>query len=426
MRKRFLACVLAVVMMTCLAGAVSMAAGESNTLRIVWWGSQTRHDLTMAMLDKFMEKYPNIKVEPEFTDWNGYWSKLATQVAGGLTPDIIQMDYGYLMQYANNGILADLTPYIDSGVLDVSDVDESVIDSGKVGDGVYALSTGMNAWMLMYRQDVLDEAGVTLPFAPTQSQYIEATKTVYEKTGKTDTFVVGFGLDRLRFMLRNVGLNLYNDDGTALGFDDPSFMVNGWQTILDAQDAGYGLPIGEQTNASDFDIFINDTWIGGIWTNQLAAFEQASNVSLTLAEIPWNDSATQPATYFKPSMFWSVAESSAVKDAAVTFINFFTNDPDCYDIVATERAMPISSKIREYLEPKLDTYGKKVSDALNRLTELGDTTPIMKPDVSASGEIDALLAQYNEQVRYNLVNDLNAFALQFIDEANAIIAKSAN
>ena len=145
--KRMLSILLA-AMLLCVAMAPLATAGaeqEPVTLRVTWWGSQTRHDLTMAAIEKFEEKYPYITVEAEFTSWDGYWSKLATQVAGGLMPDVIQMDYQYLNQYAQSGVLADLTPFFESGAIDVSNVAQSVIDSGAVNGTVYALSTGTNA-----------------------------------------------------------------------------------------------------------------------------------------------------------------------------------------------------------------------------------------------------------------------------------------
>lgn len=81
--KRMLSILLA-AMLLCVAMAPLATAGaeqEPVTLRVTWWGSQTRHDLTMAAIEKFEEKYPYITVEAEFTSWDGYWSKLATQVA---------------------------------------------------------------------------------------------------------------------------------------------------------------------------------------------------------------------------------------------------------------------------------------------------------------------------------------------------------
>ena len=124
-------------------------------------------------------------------------------------------------------------------------------------------------------------------------------------------------------------------------------------------------------------------------------------------------------------MFWSVSENSAVKDAAAQFINFFTNDPDCFDIIGIDRAMPISSVIREHIAPQLDETSQKVSAYLDYLGQDGKTSPIMKPDAAASGEVEALMGEYWDAVQYGQVDDMTAWAQQFMDEANALLLKAA-
>ncbi len=420
--KRFLS-VLAIVALVCTMIAPMAVAEEQVTLRVTWWGSQTRHDLTMAAIAKFEEKYPNIKVEPEFTSWDGYWSKLATQVAGGLMPDVIQMDYQYLTQYAQSGVLADLTPYFESGAIDISNVAESVISSGSVGDNIFALSTGTNALATFYRKDVLDKAGVEMPMEPTLEELYAIAATVHEKTGRTQETLVG--KDALRNLLRSYGLQLFNDAGDGLGFDDPSYIVKTWQDRLDAVAAGWCLDVGETTATTAFDAMVSDSWATWHWTNELAAYQNGSNCELELACWPVAADSTVSPAYFKPSMFWSVSEDSAVKDAAATFINFFTNDPDCFDIVGIDRAMPISSAMREHIAPTLDETSQKVSAYLDFLGQEGKTSPIMKPDAAASGEVEALLGQYFETVQYGQVDDMTAWAQQFMDEANALLLKAA-
>ena len=140
MKKKWIALVMASVMVMTFAGCGSSGkgAGEENavqstgqlppeekeesespddepaeeiTLRVSWWGSQSRHDLTQQALELYMKNNPHVKIEAEFTDWSGYWDKLATQAAGGELPDIIQMDYSYLSQYASSKQLADLNGY---------------------------------------------------------------------------------------------------------------------------------------------------------------------------------------------------------------------------------------------------------------------------------------------------------------------------
>ena len=96
------------------------------------------------MLEKFEELNPDIDVVMDYSDWDGYWTKLPAQVAGGQTPDVFQMDYAYLAQYVENGVLADLTPYIEDGSLDMSNVEQSILDSGSIDGKTYAISTGTN------------------------------------------------------------------------------------------------------------------------------------------------------------------------------------------------------------------------------------------------------------------------------------------
>ena len=45
------------------------ANGDQVTLSISWWGGDSRHEATLAALELFEEKYPNIKVEPQYGAW---------------------------------------------------------------------------------------------------------------------------------------------------------------------------------------------------------------------------------------------------------------------------------------------------------------------------------------------------------------------
>ena len=92
-----------------------------------------------------MQENPDIEIKAEFTDWSGYWDKLSATTAGGNMPYIVQMDYSYLTQYASGNQLADLTAYIDNGTINTEKIAPGIIESGKVNDGIYALSLGSNA-----------------------------------------------------------------------------------------------------------------------------------------------------------------------------------------------------------------------------------------------------------------------------------------
>ena len=409
------------------AADAAAASGDSGktVLNVLWWGSQTRHEQTTAMLEKFEELNPDIDVVMDYSDWDGYWTKLPAQVAGGQTPDVFQMDYAYLAQYVENGVLADLTPYIEDGSLDMSNVEQSILDSGSIDGKTYAISTGTNAPVMLYRKDVTDELGIEMPMNPTMSEYCEISKQVYEATGLRDTFVTSCSADNLRFRLRNYGMNLYNEDATTLGFDDPQYIVDMWQLALDSQNEGWGMKSGEETATTAFDSMINDSWSRYQNSNELQAYRDATGKDISMVMIPNIDDATASATYLKPAMFWCVGADSDVKEAAVRFIDFFTNNEACYDIVGIERAVPISSAMREYVAPTLDEVGQEVVEFIDYVSQPDKASPIMNPDPASHTEIADLLGQYSEQVRYGQLTDLPTAAQQFMDEANQILADAA-
>lgn len=290
-----------------------------------------------------------------------------------------------------------------------------------MGDGIYGMPIGTTARVMMYRTDVLEQAGLEMPINPTMSEFIDICQKVYEATGRTNTMPAD--IDDLRFLVRDYGLNLYSEDGTSLGFDDPKYLVTLWEREIEARTNGWELPVGEETKLSAYDGLVSDNWAECThWSGELAAFQSGAGTELQLAMYPHSDDATAAATYFKPSMFWSVSATSEKKEAAATFINFFTNNPDCFDIVGIDRGMPVSSAIREHISPNLDETSQRVAAMHDYLGQPGMTSAIMNPDIAAHGEVNVLFGDYSEQVRYGLVDDLTAHAAAFIQEANEIIA----
>lgn len=422
--KRFLS-VLAIVALVCTMIAPMAVAEGQTTLNVLWWGSQTRHDLTVKMIEKFEEMNPDIDVVMDYSDWGGYWTKLSAQVAGGQTPDVFQMDYAYLSQYAENGVLAELDAYIADGTLDLSKVSDAIITSGQVNGKTYAISTGSNAPVMLYRKDLVEEAGVELPMNPTMSEYIAVAKAVYEKTGMQDIYISEASAHMLRFYLRNYGMNLYNEDATALGFDDPKYIVDLWEQALQAQNEGWGMMPGMGTAATAFDSMVTDGWSRMQNSNELQAYRDATGKDISMVMVPNADDATAGAGFLKPAMFWCVGADCKVQEAAIRFINFFVNAKECYDIVGIERAIPISSEIREYVSAKLDPVGQEVSAFIDYASQPGMVSPLMPADPAVHNDVTSLWDQYTEQVRYGMVDDLEATARQFMDEANAILAEAA-
>ena len=142
-----LASVMALSLTACGSGSGSGSSdnsgsgdsGDGNvTLKFSWWGGDARHEATEAAIAAFMQKYPNITVEPEYGAWTGWEEKQALAIQGGNAADVMQINWNWITSYSGNGKnFVDLNQYSD--VLDLTQFDESVLEQCKVGDALMAV-----------------------------------------------------------------------------------------------------------------------------------------------------------------------------------------------------------------------------------------------------------------------------------------------
>ena len=64
-------------------------------------------------MDAFQDANPKITVEVTVSDWDAYWDKLQTGIAGGAAPDVFAMDGPLFPDYQSRDVLLDLKPFID-------------------------------------------------------------------------------------------------------------------------------------------------------------------------------------------------------------------------------------------------------------------------------------------------------------------------
>ena len=146
-------------------------------------GNQVRDAATLDAMALFTENYPNITFNPNAQTWTNYWALMSTYASNNDLPDLMQQDYAYLQQWVEAGDLLDLTPYVESGALDVSGLSDSILKSGMVGDGLYALCAGVNAPSLLYNKTLTDSLGITVPDNMTWADFEEISRTIYAARG---------------------------------------------------------------------------------------------------------------------------------------------------------------------------------------------------------------------------------------------------
>ena len=403
------------------------ASGSGASLVFTWWGNQTRNERTQAALDLYSEQNPGVTFDPQFAEWSDYWNKLATASAGHALPDIVQMDYSYLEQYASNDLLVDLTPYIENGTINVDNVDQGILDSGKVGEGIYALCNGVNVPALLYNKTLLDDAGITIKDNMTMDEFIDVCKEVYEKTGyKTN---IAYGSDAyIDYFCRAYDEIIYESDalGASVETLDAFYslyedgIAEGW--LIDPS------VFSEVTVGSvEQDPMVYGTspermsWCFFAYSNQLTATKNAAPEGMEIGMTTWPSADPAKSDYLKPSQFFSITVDSANPDEAAKVLDFITNSVDCNNILLGERGVPISSEVANAIGENLTEDDRTIISFINDVVTPNSST-ISPPAPAAASEAYSLNKQLVEKVCYGELTAADA-AQQMFDEGGAIMSK---
>lgn len=403
------------------------SSGESTdtkknvTLRIAWWGSDTRHEYTQKVIDMYKVKNPNVKIDFEYASFDDYWKKLAPQAAANQLPDILQMDVSYISQYAKNGQLEDLSPYLNNQI-QLSDVNENVLSTGIIAGKQYGIPTGVNVLGYQYDPALLKKVGIdTIPADWDWDKYEElgnkaaAGKLYFDSGMAPDIF--------FNYYLRTKGLTLYNSDGTALGYEDDALFVDYFDRLARmvktgaAPDPGV---INQSKGIVEESDVVKEKGIGiWQWSNQFSGLQTVVNRPMEFAPMVGPD--MEKGLYMQPSMYWAVTSNSKAKEEAAKFIDFWINDVEANKLIKGDRGVPISSKIKESLAPELSDQTKQVFDFVAAMEP--KSSPMSSPPPVGSPEIIAMLTDYAESINFGQTTAAEV-APKFREAANAILANN--
>lgn len=98
----------------------SEEAPEEMTLSVAWWGGAARNERIEKTLDLYSELNPNVSFSTATNNFSDHYTAMATAAASSDLPDMWLLSASlWLNQFAGSNQLLDLTPYIESGALDV-------------------------------------------------------------------------------------------------------------------------------------------------------------------------------------------------------------------------------------------------------------------------------------------------------------------
>jgi ABC-type sugar transport system, periplasmic component len=97
------------------------------------------------------------------SDWEPYWDKLQTSIAGGDAPDVFAMDGPLFPDYQSRDVLLDLKPFIDRDHYDLTQLADQAVADFTTPDGQFGLPRDLNVVALYYNKKMFDAAGIPYP-----------------------------------------------------------------------------------------------------------------------------------------------------------------------------------------------------------------------------------------------------------------------
>ena len=154
------------------AEEIATALQTETTLTVWGWAPQLE-----PIVEAFEAKYPKVKVNLENVGTsNDHYTKVQNAIkAGSGAPDVAQMEYAALPQFALSDSLVDLKAY-GAGDLQAN-YTASTWGSVNLNGGIYALPQDSGPMAMFYRADVFEKHGIEVP--TTWDEYIEAGKKLH-------------------------------------------------------------------------------------------------------------------------------------------------------------------------------------------------------------------------------------------------------
>jgi len=391
-----------------LAACGSSPSGTATTkkLQLIFWGSTLRDQLTRKAIQLFEQKHPDVKLTSQFTDFNAYWPKLSTQIAGGNEPDLIQMDMRYIAQYVQKGLLLELSSAISNKSIDLSDFDQTLLAGSQVNGKSYGIPLGGNYQAFLYDEDLITQANVgPVPDTFTWDEFGSYCAKLAKALGKG---VAGTGdessnVTAFEIWVRQRGRDLYTPEG-KVGFTqkDAEDWFSYWSSL---RKTGACVPIGEAAAVNSgsiptINIVKGQAVFSLTLSNLLSAYQAAMKHKVGIHATPTGGAGAQPGMYLKTSMLISASSKTSDVADSTAFIGFLINDPAGIQAIGAERGVPGSAKARSLLQPQLTDSQKLVVAYQDAITKSGNARAKTVLDPAGAGAVEQSLMRIAQAVGF--------------------------
>jgi multiple sugar transport system substrate-binding protein len=380
--------------------------GPAATISYAIWGDTTELANQQRIVDAFTAMNPSIKVNVTVADWDTYWDKLQTSLAGGNAPDVFLMDGPLYPDYQTRDQLLDLTPLIARDGFDTSQLADLGIQDFTAPDShLYGLPRDLSTIALYYNKKMFDAAGIAYPDA---TWNWDKLVQVSQQLTKTVDGQQQWGFYTETTDMENYWSSLvWQAGGDIVGSDKKTLMIDtdkAAQGIQFLQDLIYKYKVMAQPTpgGGSGDLFENGQAAleaNGSW---LVPSHVAAGIDFGVAPLPAGPAGQ--ATSVNPSGV-VISKTTKSPDAAWEFVKCYTG-PQMQQMVAELKAsMPVNKAVLA------NTYAKSFDGAQVFADALAYAH--LKPSFRGYNEFTTAL---QDELDSNVFNDNSKTAKAALDE----------
>jgi multiple sugar transport system substrate-binding protein len=336
------------------AGAPGSAApssagytGPEATISYSIWGDPQEIANQQAIVDAFHAANPKITVKVDVSDWDPYWDKLQTSLAGGAAPDVFAMDGPLFPDYQSRDVLLDLKPFVDRDHYDLTQLADQAVEDFKTPDGQFGLPRDLNVVALYYNKKMFDAAGIPYPDETWDwNKLVDVAKQLTIRDGSGTTTQWGFTTETTdmenywsELVWQNGGDIISADHKKSLvGSDEAAAALQFLQDLIWKHkvmpDASITDALGDAFEQGQAAMEANGSW--------LVATDEAAGLDFGIAPLP-KGSAGQ-ATSINPTGA-VVYKGTKNPDAAWEFVKYLASPAAQTKIMELKASMPANKSV---------------------------------------------------------------------------------
>ena len=320
--------------------------GPDATITYSIWGDPQEIKNQQAIVDAFHVANPKITVKVTVSDWEPYWDKLQTSLAGGDAPDVFAMDGPLFPDYQTRDVLLDMKPFITREGYDLGQLADQAVADFTTPDGQFGLPRDLNVVALYYNKKMFDTAGIPYPddtwdWAKLTEVAKQLTLTSGGKTTQWGFYTESTDMENYwsELVWQNGGDIISADHKTSLVGSDQA--AGGIQFLQDLiwkdkvmPDAAITDALGDAFEQGQAAMEANGSW--------LVATHQAAGLDFGIAPLPKGPAGQ--ATSINPTGA-VIYKGTKSPDAAWTFVKYLASPAAQTKLMELKAALPANKEV---------------------------------------------------------------------------------